>query len=116
MEHGYDVLFKDSAYLILDKLPSRKLVAKIQMTKNSMFPLNLRSVNLSLSYAQNVSNTDETLLWHARFVHLLFKSHSLFQKHARVKGLLVLNEHNSPCKSCILGKHKRDKFPHPPIE
>jgi sarcosine oxidase delta subunit len=38
MEHGYDVLFKGSTCLILDKSPSRKLIAKIQMTKNRMFP------------------------------------------------------------------------------
>jgi hypothetical protein len=87
MEHGYDVLFKGSTCLILDKPPSRKLIAKIQMTKNRMFPLNLRSVNLSQSYAQNVSNTDETLLWHARFGHLPFRSLSLLQKHSMVKGL-----------------------------
>jgi hypothetical protein len=61
------------------------------MTKNGMFPLNLRTANLSQSYAQNISNTDETLLWHARFGHLPFKSLSLLQKHAIVKGLPVLN-------------------------
>jgi len=31
MEHGYDVLFKISTCLILDKPPSRKLIAKIQI-------------------------------------------------------------------------------------
>jgi hypothetical protein len=44
MEHGYDVLFKGSTCLILDKSPSKKLIEKIQMTKNMRFPLNLRSV------------------------------------------------------------------------
>jgi hypothetical protein len=111
MEHSYYVLFKGSTCLILDKPPSRKLIAKIQMTKNRMFPLNLRSVNLSHSHAQNVSSTNETLLWHARFGHLPFRSLSLLQKHSMVKGLPVLNEQDNPCEICILGKHKRDNFP-----
>jgi hypothetical protein len=44
MEHEYDVLFKGSICLIQDKPPSRKLIAKIQLTKNKMFPLNLVSI------------------------------------------------------------------------
>jgi hypothetical protein len=111
MEHGYDVLVKGSTCLILDQSPNRKLIAKIQMIKNRMFPLNLRSVNFSQAYAQNVSNTDETLLCHARFGHLPFKSISLLQKHAMAKGIPVMNEQESPCEICILGKHKRDIFP-----
>jgi hypothetical protein len=81
------------------------------MTKKKMFPLNLRSVNLSQPYAQNLSNTDETLLCHARFDHIPFKSLSLVQKHVMVNDLPILNEHDSPCESCIFGKHKRYNFP-----
>jgi hypothetical protein len=111
MEHGYDVLFKGSTCLILSKSHSRKLIAKIEMTKNKMFPLNPRSVNFSQSYAQIVSNTNETLLWHSRFGDFPFKSLSLLQKHAMVKGLPILNEIDIPCESCIPEKHKRDNFP-----
>jgi transposase InsO family protein len=64
-----------------------------------------------MSYAQNVSNTDETLLWHSRFGHLPFRSLSLLQEHSMVKGLPVLNEQDSTCETYILGKHKRDSFP-----
>jgi hypothetical protein len=106
MEHGYDVMFKASTCLILDKPPGRKLIEKLQMTKKMMFPLYLRSVNLSQSYAQNISNSDENLLWHANLGYLPFRSPSLLQKHSMVKGLLVLNEQDNPCKICILGKHK----------
>jgi hypothetical protein len=110
-QNGYDVRFKDSTCTILDKPPSRRLVAKVQMTKNRMFPLNLRSVNMSQSYAQNVSSTDETWLWHLRYGHLPFRSLSLLQKQSMVKGLPILNEQTNPCESCILGKHQRDNFP-----
>jgi transposase InsO family protein len=48
---------------------------------------------------------------HTRFGHLPFQSLSLLHKHFMVKGLLVFKEKNSPCESCILGKHKRTSFP-----
>jgi hypothetical protein len=111
MEHGYNVIFKGTTYLIMDKPPSRKVIEKIQMIKNKMFPLNLRSVNLSQSYAQNFSNSYESLLWHSRFGHIPFRSLSLLQKHSMVKGLPILNEQDNTCESFILGKHKRDNFP-----
>jgi hypothetical protein len=111
MEHGCNVLFKGSRHLLLDKSPNRKLIGKTQMTTNKMFPLDLRSVNLSHPFDQNVSNIYDTLLWHARFGHLPFKSLSLLQNHGMVKGIPILNENDSPYESCILGKHKRDKFP-----
>jgi hypothetical protein len=95
----------------MDKPPNRKLIAKVQMTKNKMFPLNLRSVNLSQPYAQNVSNSYGTLLWHSRFGHLPFRSLSFLQKHSMFKGLPTLNEQDNPCESCVLGNHKGDNFP-----
>jgi hypothetical protein len=53
------------------------------------------------------------MIWHARFVHLPFQSLSLLQKHSMVKGLPIFKEKNTPCASCILGKHKRTSFPQP---
>jgi hypothetical protein len=108
---NHDVLFQGSTWLNLDKSLSRKLIAKKQLTKNVMFSLNLRSVNIFESYAQNVSNAYDTLLLNSRFGHLPFKSINLLQKKSTVKGLHILNEHDSPCEICIHGKHKRDNFP-----
>lgn len=110
MEHGYDIIFKGTT-CIFDKPPSRRLIAKIERTKNRMFPLNLRSAILSQSFSHNVSSMDESQLWHCRFGHLPFKSLSLLQKQSMVKGLPVLKDLDNQCESCILGKHKRDSFP-----
>ena len=85
-EHGYRVIFEGSKCTILDKPPSKKIIAIVQMTKNRMFPLILGNVNLSQSYAQNVSISDETWLWHIRYGNLPFISLSLLQKKSMVKG------------------------------
>jgi hypothetical protein len=84
-QNGNDVRFKESACTILDKPPSRRLVAKVHLTKNIMFPLNPRSVNMSQSYSQNVSSTYETWLWHLRYGHLPFSSLSHLKKQSMVK-------------------------------
>ena len=76
MEHGYYILFKVSTCLILDKPLNKKLIAKIQMTKNMIFSLNLRSVNLSQSYAQNISNSAENLFQSSKFRYPIFQDQS----------------------------------------
>ena len=53
MAHGYDINFHDTYCKIFD--PNREFVAKIYMTKNRLFPLEMRSGNM---YACNVSNAN----------------------------------------------------------
>eukprot|EP00253_Pinus_taeda_P019142 PITA_19142 len=43
MQKGYNVFFKNDECTILDKPPSRQLIAKVHMANNTMFPLKLRS-------------------------------------------------------------------------
>ena len=43
MQKGYNVFFKNDICTILDKSPSRQLIAKVHMKNNRMFPLKLRS-------------------------------------------------------------------------
>jgi hypothetical protein len=81
------------------------------MTQNRMFPLTLRTTNLIQPYAQSATTPNETMVWHTRFGHLPFQSLSLLQNHSMVKGLPIFKEKNSPCESCILGKHNRTSFP-----
>jgi transposase InsO family protein len=111
IEHGYKVLFKGESCKIYDKIPRRKLISEIHMNRNRMFPLTLRTTNMIQPYAQSASTLNETMVWHTRFGRLPFKSLSLPQKHSMVKGLPIFKEQNSPCESCILGKHKRTSFP-----
>jgi hypothetical protein len=111
IEHGYKVLFEGASCSIYDKTPSRKLIYEIHMTRNKMFPLTLRTANLIQPYAQSETTPNETMVCHTRFGHLPFQSLSLLHKHSMVKGLPIFIEQNSPCESCILGKHKRTSFP-----
>jgi len=43
MQKGYNVFFKNDVCTILDRPPSRQLIAKVQMIENRMFPLKIIS-------------------------------------------------------------------------
>ena len=74
-QNGYELIFKEPTCILLNKLPSQKVLERIKMTKNKMFPLVIKIVNyLSQSYAQVITSLDETCLWHLRYGHLSFKS------------------------------------------
>lgn len=47
MEHGYDVMIQGNTYYIYEKPPNRRLIEKVDKTKNKMFPLTHRSWNIS---------------------------------------------------------------------
>jgi hypothetical protein len=64
IEHGYKVLFEGASCRIYEKIPNRKLISEIHMTKNKMFPLTPRTANLIQSYAQSASTPNETMFWH----------------------------------------------------
>jgi hypothetical protein len=74
IEHGYKVLFEGAYCKIYDKIPNRKLISKIHMTLNRMFPPTLRTANLIQPYAQSASTLNETMVWHTIFGHIPFKS------------------------------------------
>jgi hypothetical protein len=64
MTHGYDVTFHKNTCTILNQ--TKILVAKVPMTKNILFPLEMRSGKM---YACNISNVTETKLWDYRYGH-----------------------------------------------
>jgi hypothetical protein len=111
IEHGYKVIFEGASCRIYDKNPSRKLISKIHMTQNRMFPVTLRTANLFQSYAQSASTPNEILVWHTSFGHLPFQSLIFLQKNSMAKGLPIFKEEKPPCESCIPRKHKRTSFP-----
>ena len=111
LQNWYDIQFYDTYCTIYDKPHGKRLMAKVEMTKNKIFPLSLRSANLPQFVAHTVSSLDESWLWHCRFGHLPFKSLNILHKQSMVKGLPVIHEQSSTCKDCITGKHHRDSFP-----
>jgi hypothetical protein len=43
MEKKYRVFFKNKVCTIYDKFPSKQLIARVEMTKNRMFPLVMKN-------------------------------------------------------------------------
>ena len=111
LQNQYDIRFYDTYSTIYDKPPSKRVIDKVEMTKNRIFPVSLTSVNLPHSVAYTISRLDESWLCHCKFGHLPFKSLNILHKQSMVKGLPVIHESSSSCEDCIIGKHQRDNFP-----
>lgn len=110
-QNGFEVKFKGTTCTILDRSPSQRVIARIQMTKNRMFPLVMRIFKHSLLYAQFLTRYDETWLWHLRYGHLDFNKLEILQKKSMVLDIPMIDVHYNPWKGCILAKHKRKYFP-----
>ena len=117
LQNKYDVRFHDTYCAIYDKPPSKRLISKVEMTKNRIFPLSLRSANLPHPVANTVSHQDESWLWHCRFGHLPFKSLNLLHKQSMVKGLNWLFINNpTHVRIVSLVNIKGTVSPLPPLE
>jgi hypothetical protein len=79
MAHGYDVTFHNNTCTILNQ--TKRLAAKFPMSKNILFPLEMRSGRM---YACNISNENENELWNYRYGYLPVKSMSLLQGQSMV--------------------------------
>ena len=130
MQKGYNVFFKNDVCTILEKPPSRKLIAKVQMTNNRMFPLKIRSDLKEGAQAQLLMNSqedgrkeavvtqvnfqaevkDEKWLWHLRFGHLNFGGLNLLHRKDMVKGLPLIEKPDNICEGCIFGKKHSEIF------
>ena len=87
---------------------SNKLIAKVHMAKNRLFPLNLQTVDAKCLKA-NVQ--DDSWCWHMRFGHLNFEVLKSMGDKNMVDGIPLINHPNQLCEACILGKHERRSFP-----
>ncbi|KAK2989425.1 hypothetical protein RJ640_017680 [Escallonia rubra] len=65
LEKGYDIHMKDGALVIRNK--DRELIAKVEMTKNRLFTLDIRS---EMMRCMKSVIKDDSWLWHLRFGHL----------------------------------------------
>ena len=80
MEKKYRVFFKNKVCIIYDKFPSKQLIARVEMTKNRMFPLVMRNVLSGSLNPYKAGSLDESWLWHLRYGHLHFGGLDLLQK------------------------------------
>lgn len=105
MTSGYSVVFDDNACDIRDK-KSGRTIARVPMTQNKMFPLDISNVGTALV----VKGKNETNLWHLRYGHLNVNGLKLLVQKDMVIGLPKINELDL-CEGCIYGKQTRKSFP-----
>ena len=84
------------------------LIAKVTMTKNCVYLLNLKNGNAMClkTYA-----SDPSWIWHIRFNHLNFGRFNALGEKKIMKGIATINHHDQLCEACLLGKHPRKSFP-----
>ncbi|GKA63759.1 retrovirus-related pol polyprotein from transposon TNT 1-94 [Tanacetum coccineum] len=106
LEKNYDIHFKDRSATISNQ--EGKLIAKVPMTKNQMFILNIQHdeakfLKSCLEY--------HSWLWYMRYKHLNFGDLKLLFSKGMLKGLDQIDHPNQVCEGCLLGKHTRSSFP-----
>ncbi|PWA61635.1 hypothetical protein CTI12_AA371330 [Artemisia annua] len=105
-EKKYDIHFKDHSATIRN--PEGKLIAKVPMTKNRMFLLNIQHDEAKCLKS---CLKDHSWLWHMRYGHLNFGDLKLLSSKGMVKGLDQIDHPNQVCEGCLIGKHARSSFP-----
>ncbi|GJW57803.1 retrovirus-related pol polyprotein from transposon TNT 1-94 [Tanacetum coccineum] len=106
LEKNYDIHFKDRSATIRNQ--EGKLIAKVPMTKNRMFILNIQHDEAKCLKS---CLKDHSWLWDMRYEHLNFGDLKLLSSKGMVKGLDQIDLPNQVCKGCLLGKHARSSFP-----
>ncbi|KAB2622242.1 hypothetical protein D8674_024424 [Pyrus ussuriensis x Pyrus communis] len=107
-EHGYFLLFGDYKVDVFDDRSLQNLVVSVKQKGNRCFPLILNT-NKELALRTNVQ--DCVRIWHKRFGHLNFRSLKLLQSQEMVLGLPEIQDSETVCQSCALGKNHREPFP-----
>ncbi|KAI3821704.1 hypothetical protein L1987_09276 [Smallanthus sonchifolius] len=106
LQKGYNVFFANGCCEIKDHKGYN--LAKVRMTGNKMFPLNLsRDINLALS----TTIEDNSTLWHHRYGHVNYDTLRDMSNTGAVKGLPTVNKIEQVCEGCALGKHSRKTIP-----
>ncbi|GJW07799.1 retrovirus-related pol polyprotein from transposon TNT 1-94 [Tanacetum coccineum] len=105
LEKNYDIHFKERSATIRNQ--EGKLIAKVPMTKNRMFILNIQHDEAKCLKS---CLEDHSWLWHMRYGHLNFGDLKLLSSKGMVKGLDQIDHPNQVCEGCLLGKHVRSSF------
>jgi hypothetical protein len=98
---------KDCILTLLDT--KWAMIAKIVMTKNRIFLLNIET---DVSQYLNACVKYETWLWHMRLGHVNFDSLKMIAKKKKkmLKGLPSIIHPNKLCEGCLVGKQFRKSF------
>ncbi|XP_052478791.1 uncharacterized protein LOC128034094 [Gossypium raimondii] len=107
VETGY-VTFGDASKVeVKGQDKEGRLVALVEMERNHMYKLNLKSVR---GKCLRVDVEDKASLWHLRFGHLHYGGLNNLVKKNMVHGLPDMDYEGKFCEACVLGKHVFKKF------
>ncbi|XP_026378735.1 uncharacterized protein LOC113273192 [Papaver somniferum] len=105
LEKGYSTNIFNDVCSIHDRF--RRLITRVQMTKNRLFPLNIR-YQKERCYSSCVHN--DSWLWRKGMRHMSFNSLQTLAKKEMVSGLPFIELPKSRCENCILGKQQSTKL------
>jgi hypothetical protein len=108
IEEGYYILFGGNKAVVFEDGSLKNVLAKVLMKGNRCFPLSLETL---LPAARRASVVEESWIWHKRLGHLNTDSMQKMQQKKLVIGLPTLTNMDAVCEACVMGKHKREKFP-----
>ena len=103
MDKGCKVIFNRDMCVIFDKYHRKRLVVRVKMAKNRMFPLNMKSEIQNFVNAYKVQSLDKSWLWHLRYGNLYFVGLSMLQRKQSGNFIKVL-------RSNIGSKYKLSEF------
>ncbi|KAE8709398.1 Agamous-like MADS-box protein AGL6 [Hibiscus syriacus] len=106
VEKGYDIHMNN--YNLSIKDDKNNFIAKVPMSKNRMFLINIQN---DVAKCLKACYKDSSWLWHLRFGHLNFGGLELLSKKEMVKGLPCINHPDQLCEGCLVGKQFRKSFP-----
>ncbi|GAU29778.1 hypothetical protein TSUD_161830 [Trifolium subterraneum] len=104
-EKGYSILIKDWILHLKDKL--EHLITQVEMRRNRMYKLNLRSVQ---EKCLQINVEEKASLWHLRFGHLHHAGLKRLAKKNMVHGLPDMDYEGKFCEECVLSKQTRTSF------
>ena len=103
------MLFKDGVCSIFH--PQKEKIAKSIMSANRLFILHTEpSTTTNEGRCLQVSNTDQSTLWHHRYGRLGYKGLCTLKHKNMVKGMPQIVAPNTTCETCMKGKQHWTPF------